>query len=142
MPHLLIVEAVFYPDIATLLSEGAETELRAANATYDTIQVPGAFEIPAAISLAHRSNRYDGFLALGCVIRGETTHYDYVCAESARGLNDLATQHHLCIGYGILTTENRQQAIVRADPQQKNKGATAASACLQMIALKERFSRD
>jgi 6,7-dimethyl-8-ribityllumazine synthase len=137
MTHILIVEATFYSHLAELLSSGAKDALKEAGVTYDIISVPGAFEIPAVISMAR--NHYDGFVALGCVIRGETTHYDYVCLESARGLNELAMTHHLAIGYGILTTENEQQAIIRADKKQKNKGKSAVEACLRMIEIKQQF---
>lgn len=139
MTHILIVEATFYADIAKMLAEGAKEALDKAGATYEFLQVPGAFEIPGAISMAAKSGKYDGFLALGCVIRGETTHYDYVCGESARGLNDLAVQQQLAIGYGILTTENGAQAMVRANKNQKNKGAGAAEACLRMVEIKRQF---
>lgn len=138
--RILIVEARFYEDIADLLVEGAEAALSAAGASIDRIQVPGAFEIPAAIGYA--LEEYDGFVALGCVIRGETSHYDYVCGESARALMDLAVQEGAAIGYGILTCENREQAVVRADPRQKDKGKDAAEACLRMIALRRRFEGD
>jgi 6,7-dimethyl-8-ribityllumazine synthase len=145
-PHILIVEARFYTDIADELARGAVAALERAGATYDRIQVPGAFEIPAAVGMAVRSMErhpdrrpYDGFVALGCVIRGETTHYDYVCQESARGLQDLACRHALAIGYGILTVENAEQAWARAKVERKNKGGDAAQACLDMIDLKRRF---
>ncbi|MFO1242767.1 MAG: 6,7-dimethyl-8-ribityllumazine synthase [Rickettsiales bacterium] len=139
MPHILIVSATFYRDLADALLKGCVAELEKVGATYEAITVPGAFEIPAAISMAHQTNKYDGYVALGCVIRGETTHYDYVCLESARGLNDLAVREHAAIGYGILTTENKHQALERALPDRGNKGAFAAHACLTMIALKEKF---
>jgi len=103
----------------------------------DLFEVPGAFEIPAAVRIAIASGRYQGYVALGCVIRGETTHYDYVCAESARGLNHLAIEHMAAIGYGILTVENREQAFVRAATTQGNKGRDAAEAALHMLALKK-----
>ena len=138
MPHILIIEARFYIDIADMLVDGAVEALTLAGATYERIAVPGAFEIPAAISLALKTGNYDGYVALGCVIRGETTHYDYVCLESARGLNDLALQG-AAIGYGIITTENDEQAYARADKKRKNKGADAAHACLAMVALKKQF---
>lgn len=144
--HVLIVEARFYQDIADELVRGAILELEAAGATYDRIAVPGALEIPAAIGFAIRSRdsdavprRFDGFVALGCVIRGQTSHYDIVCGESARGLQDLALGHALAIGNGILTVENRDQAWERADVARKNKGGAAARACLDMIALKRHF---
>jgi 6,7-dimethyl-8-ribityllumazine synthase len=138
-PHVLIVDARFYEDIANTLLKGAVAALKKAGVTHDHISVPGAFEIPAAIRFALDTGRYDGFVALGCVIRGQTTHYDYVCQESARGLNDLALQHKAAIGYGILTVENRKQAIQRASITQGNKGARAAEACLALIALKQQF---
>ena len=138
--RVLIVEARFYADLADAMVRGATETLKAAGATVDRIAVPGAFEIPAAIGFAARSgNGYDGYVALGCVIRGETTHYDYVCVESARGLQDLAVRDGLAIGYGILTCENADQAWARADVARKNKGGDAAAACLAMIALKRRF---
>ncbi|MDM7946344.1 6,7-dimethyl-8-ribityllumazine synthase [Oceanibaculum nanhaiense] len=139
MTHVLIVEARFYEDLADELVKGAMAALEAAGVTYDRIAVPGAFEIPAAIGYAAQGGKYAGYVALGCVIRGETTHYDYVCGESARGLQDLAIQRHLAIGYGILTCENGEQAWARASVAKKNKGKDAAEACLAMIELKQRF---
>jgi 6,7-dimethyl-8-ribityllumazine synthase len=145
-PHIMIAEARFYADIADELVAGAVEVLEAAGATYERFEVPGAFEIPAAIQYAIRSmdfyagrRRFDGYIALGCVIRGETSHYDYVCGESARKLQDLAVESTLALGYGILTVENDMQAWARASRQEKNKGADAAQACLQMLALKQQF---
>lgn len=140
-PRILIVEARFYEEIADELARGTIAALEAAGASYDRISVPGAIEIPAAIGLAARSPEggYDGYIALGCVIRGETSHYDYVCGESARGLQDLAVRDGFAIGYGILTCETGEQAWERAKVDRKNKGADAAEACLAMIALKRRF---
>lgn len=142
-PRILIVEARFYEDIADELAAGALAEIEARGAEADRLDVPGAFEIPGLISCAAEATRrgltqpgYDGYVALGCVIRGETSHYDYVCGESARGLMDLAVRERLAIGYGILTTENREQAWARADRAQKNKGKDVAGACLDMIARK------
>ncbi len=144
--HVLVVEARFYPDIADELLEGAIQALEAAGASHERLSVPGAFEIPAAIAMAVAGQRlaaphrpYDGFLALGCVIRGETTHYDYVCGESARGLMDLACREKIALGYGILTVENGQQAWARARVTEKNKGGDAARACLAMVELKRHF---
>ena len=125
IPHILIVEAPYYTDISVALKEGAEEYLAGEGVTFETVTVPGALEIPAAIKFAATSGSFDGFVALGCVIRGETTHYDYVCSESAHGLQVLAMTDGLCIGNGILTTENREQAWVRADRAQKNKGKDA-----------------
>ncbi len=140
-PHVLVVEARFYADIADALMKGATEALQAAGASYEPVAVPGALEIPAAIAMAvaaERANgrRFDGYIALGCVIRGETTHYDYVCGESARGLQTLAIDHALPIANGILTCENRDQAMDRALTDRRNKGGVAANACLEMIALK------
>lgn len=139
MSHVLIVQSRFYPDISDELVRGAATEIEAAMATSDMVEVPGAFEIPAAIRFAMESEKYDGFIALGCVIRGETTHYDYVCAESARALMELSVSRHAAIGYGILTVNTVEQAWTRADVAQGNKGAAAARACLTMIGLKQLF---
>ena len=140
-PHILLVEAPYYAHIAARLRQGAERVLAAAGATYEQISVPGAYEIPAAIGLVARaSHRFDGFVALGCVIRGETTHYDHICAESARGLQELAVRDGLAIGFGILTVENEAQALVRASPEQKDKGGEAVRACLAIVDLKRRLA--
>jgi len=138
-PHILIVEAPYYTHISAELAKGAIAALEAAQATHERVSVPGAFEIPAAIRFAATTKRYDGFVALGCVIRGETTHYDYVCGESARGLQNLALEGGLAIGFGILTVENEAQALARAAVDKRNKGGEAARACLAMVALKRRF---
>ena len=140
-PHLLVVRAPFYQDIIAELTRGAVQALDAAGATYEIIDVPGAFEIPAAIAMAEASatKSYDGYVALGCVIRGETSHYDYVCGESARGLQELAFRDRLAIGFGVLTCENGEQAWARAYVDRKNKGAEVAHAALRMIALKQEF---
>jgi 6,7-dimethyl-8-ribityllumazine synthase len=145
-PHILIVEARFYEEISDELAKGAVAALKKAGVTYDRLAVPGAFEIPAAIRMAIRAmhfhphrRRYDGYVALGCVIRGETTHYDYVCQESARGLQNLALEFTLALGYGILTVENESQAWERARVDRKDKGGDAALACLAMIEAKRQF---
>ena len=139
--RILIVEAPYYAHIAVELRRGAERALAMAGATHERVQVPGAFEIPAAIGFAARaSDRFDGFVALGCVIRGETTHYDHICAESARGLQDLATRDGLAIGYGILTVENEAQALARASPDGRDHGGAAARACLAMVELNRRLA--
>ena len=137
MPHLLIVEARFYAELADALLDGARHALDAAGATHDTITVPGALEIPGAVSLA--AERYDGFVALGTVIRGETYHFEVVASESARGLMAL-TLDGLAIGNGILTVENDVQAWARARRSEKDKGGEAAKAALAMIALRTRFA--
>jgi 6,7-dimethyl-8-ribityllumazine synthase len=144
-PHLLLIEAPYYAHIAALLREGAERAVAAAGATCEIASVPGAFEIPAAIALAAKAGeRFDGFVGLGCVIRGETTHYDHICAETARSLQDLAVRDGLAIGYGILTVENEAQALVRATPAThqtggRDKGGEAVRACLALVELKRRF---
>lgn len=135
---LLIVVAPYYKDIADDLVSGAKAEIEAAGATWDLVEVPGALEIPPAISLADRQSNFDGFVALGCVIRGETTHYETVCNDSSRGLMLLGLQG-LAIGNGILTVENRTQAVVRADPVDQNKGGGAAAAALHLVALRRKW---
>lgn len=143
-PHLLIIESPYYQDITDELIRGAIEVLDKAGATHERISVPGAFEIPAAIRFAADATeagtkRYDGYIALGCVIRGETSHYDYVCGESARGLQDLAIKDRLAIGYGVLTVENRDQAWARASVDDGNKGGFVAGVALRMIELKQQF---
>ncbi|MBK1636027.1 6,7-dimethyl-8-ribityllumazine synthase [Rhodovulum adriaticum] len=135
---LLIAVAPFYRDIADMLIAGAQAKLEAAGVTHDLIEVPGALELPTAIGLAHRMSNYDGFVALGCVIRGETTHYETVCNDSSRGLTLLGLQGAL-IGNGILTVENHEQAVCRADPADMDKGGGAAAAALHLIALARRW---
>lgn len=137
---LLIVISPYYKDIADNMLAGAKAEIEAAGATCDVIEVPGALEIPTAIGIAERMSNYDGYVALGCVIRGETTHYDTVCNDSSRALQLLGLQG-LCIGNGILTVENNEQAAVRADPDDQNKGGGAAAAALHLIALTRKWGR-
>ena len=142
-PHLLLVEAPYYRHIAALMREGAERALGAAGATFETLQVPGAFEIPGAIGMAAKAaGKFDGFIALGCVIRGETTHYDHICEETAHWLQVLAVQEGLPIGYGILTCENEAQALARAasGDNGRDHGGAAARACLAMVEVKRRFA--
>jgi len=138
-PHVLIVEARFYEPISDLLLAGATRALEAAGASFETVTVPGALEIPAAIRIALDCGRFDAFVALGCVIRGETSHYDIVAGESARGLMDLALQRDALIGNGILTTDSGAQAHVRADPEGKDKGGAAARSALALWRLKARL---
>jgi 6,7-dimethyl-8-ribityllumazine synthase len=135
---LLIVVAPYYKDIADNMVAGAKAEIEAVGGTWDLIEVPGALEIPTAIGIAERMSNFDGYVALGCVIRGETTHYDTVCNDSSRGITLLGLQG-LCIGNGILTVENRHQAEVRADPADQNKGGGAAAAALHLIALARKW---
>lgn len=145
-PHVMIVEAPFYPEISGQLVQGAVAALDNAGASHEVFQVPGAFEIPTAIAISVRSmdhyearRRFDGYVALGCVIRGETTHYDHVVEAAMGGLQEVAVQHCLAVGAGILTVENREQAIVRAAVDKGNKGGAAALTCLRMIGLKAEF---
>ena len=141
---LLIVEARFYDDLADALLDGAKAALDEAGAKYDVVTVPGALEIPAVISFAldaaeGEGAEYDGYVALGTVIRGETHHFDIVANESARALMDLSVQEAICVGNGILTTENDEQAWTRARRTEGDKGGFAARAALTMIAVKKRL---
>jgi len=143
-PKLLIVEARFYDDLADALLEGARAALDEAGAKYDVVTVPGALEIPAVISLAldaeaDGGTAYDGFVALGTVIRGETYHFEIVANESARALMDLSVQESICIGNGILTTENDEQAWARARKSEGDKGGFAARAALTMIDVRKKL---
>ena len=144
-PHFLIVEARFYEDIADELLSGAVAAIENAGARFDKISVPGCLEIPAAIAMAiyaaeDGGTDYDGFVALGCVIRGETSHYDIVAGESARALMDLAIDECLALGNGIITCETSEQAWVRARVSEKNKGGGAAEAALAMAALRNKLT--
>lgn len=135
---LLIVVAPFYREIADQMIKGATAEIEAAGGSYEIAEVPGALEIPTAIGIAERLSNFDGYVALGCVIRGETTHYDTVCNDSSRAITLLGLQG-LCIGNGILTVENADQAEARANPEKMNKGAGAASAALHLVALTRKW---
>jgi 6,7-dimethyl-8-ribityllumazine synthase len=144
--HILIVEARFYEDLADELARGAIAAIEARGATWERVAVPGVLEIPAAVkfaldAMAHGgvTKSYDGFVTLGCVIRGETTHYDIVSNESARALMDLSVSRSLALGNGIQTVENGAQAWARAKVDEKNKGGGAANACLDMIELKRKL---
>jgi len=143
-PRLLIIEARFYDDLSDALLDGAKAALDAAGASYDVVTVPGALEIPAVVSFALDAAEeggadYDGFVALGCVIRGETYHFDIVANESCRALMDLAVEESLAVGNGILTVENEAQAWARARRSEGDKGGFAARAALTMIALRDRL---
>lgn len=137
--RVLIVEARFYEALADELVAGALAELARHGVVGERLGVPGAFEIPGAIAVAADSGRFHGYIGLGCVIRGETSHYDYVCGESARGLMDLTVHRRLAVGYGILTVETEAQAWARARRTEGDKGADAAYAALSMMALRHRF---
>ena len=143
-PSVLIVESRFYEHIADALLDGASAALEKGGARFDRVSVPGALEIPTAIGLAARAGEaggvaYDGYVALGCVIRGETFHFEIVALESARGLSFLGLERGLCVGNGILTVENEAQALVRAKRAEGDKGGDAARACLALIELSQRL---
>ena len=139
MAHVLLAEARFYAHLNDMLLGGARAALEAAGHTHETITVPGALELPAAIALAAENGRFDAFVALGVVIRGETFHFEIVAGESARGLMAL-TLDGLAVGNGILTVENEAQAVARADPRQADKGGDAARAALALLEIKSRFA--
>jgi 6,7-dimethyl-8-ribityllumazine synthase len=137
--RFIIAEARFYDDIGDMLLAGAKAALEGAGAAFDVIQVPGALELPAAVRMATRNGRYAGAVALGCVIRGETYHFEIVAGESSRALMDLTVAHELPLGNGVLTVENEAQAIERADPARGDKGGDAARAALALYSLKQQF---
>ncbi|MAC77614.1 MAG: 6,7-dimethyl-8-ribityllumazine synthase [Rhodobacteraceae bacterium] len=137
-PKVLIVVAPYYKDIADNLIAGAKAEIEAVGGTWEVAEVPGSLEVPTAIGMAARLCDFDAYVALGCVIRGETTHYDTVCNDSSRAIQLMGLQG-LCIGNGILTVENRDQAVVRADPKDQNKGGGAAAAALHLLALSRKW---
>jgi len=139
MARFLIVEARFYDHLNDMLVAGASAALEAAGHDVDVLTVPGALEIPGAIALASESGQYDGYVGIGVVIRGETYHFEIVAGESARGIMAL-TMDGMAIGNGILTVENEDQALVRADPNQKDKGGEAAQAAMALLKLQERFA--
>ena len=139
MSKFLIIEARFYDHLNDMLVAGAKAALKAAGHQVEVITVPGALEIPGAIALADEGGQYDGYVAIGVVIRGETYHFEIVAGESARGIMAL-TMDGVAIGNGILTVENEEQALVRADPAQKDKGGEAAKAAMALLALKEKFA--
>jgi 6,7-dimethyl-8-ribityllumazine synthase len=145
-PYILVINARFYEDVADELVKGAVAAIEAVDGTHLIVEVPGAFEIPAALRMAVRSmelvggrRRFDGFILLGCVVRGETDHYDHVCREAIHGINDLAVQYSLAVGMGILTCETKDQAMTRASTSSGNKGGQAAAAALKMIDVKRGF---
>ncbi len=139
---ILVIEARYYEAISDALLEGALDVLQKARAEITKVTVPGALEVPHVIAYAEAAKKggYDGYIALGCVIRGETTHYDYVCGESARALMDLAVNQQLAIGNGIITVENEDQAWARAQKDKKDKGGFAANAVLKMIKIRQELS--
>jgi len=136
--RVLVLDSRFYGDIADQLVAGAAAALDAAPEAprHERISVPGAFELPAALAMAIRSGRYDGFVALGCVIRGETSHYEHVCTACAGGLATLSARHGIALGFGVITAGTRDQAWERASVERRNCGAAAARACLAMMAVR------
>lgn len=145
-PRVLIVEGRFYEEIADEMAAGAIARLDAAGFEYERLPVPGVFEVPGAIRMALKSmeahsssSTYAGYLALGCVIRGETDHYDHVCREASRALMNLAIDYTIALGFGILTCETMEQAVERASIERKNKGGDVAEACLRMMEVKRHF---
>lgn len=140
-PHILIVEARFYAEISDFLAKGAVRALEIAGATYERVAVPGALEAPAAVKIASETGKFDAYVVLGCVLRGQTSHYDIVCNESARGLTWLTIDPGLAIGNGILTCETEEQALERADPARMDKGGGAANAALALLDVKARLAR-
>jgi 6,7-dimethyl-8-ribityllumazine synthase len=145
-PYLLVIDSAYYPEVSEELVKGALAEIGKSGGTYTRVSVPGAFEIPGAIRMAVRSlelvggrRRFDGYVALGCVIRGETSHYDHVCQEVTRGLMDIALNFSVAVGNGVLTCENKEQAMIRANPEQGNKGGFAAGAAIRMIDVKRQI---
>lgn len=147
--HILVAESNFYPEISDQLIAGAELTLREQGATWETLRVPGALEIPQALAIAIEAGMFSetapapfhGFVALGCVIRGETSHYDIVAGESARELMTLAAAHCIPMGNGILTVENKEQAVARASVSGRNKGGAAVEACLEVLRIKRDFAK-
>jgi 6,7-dimethyl-8-ribityllumazine synthase len=142
MKQILVLASLYYREIGEMLIVGATDAIDAAGHPLQLLVVPGALEIPVAASIAHASGRYAGYVALGCVLRGETTHYDTVAQESARGLMDFAMRTQSPVGNGILTCETMEQAQVRADTAQGNKGWHAASACIQLMTLRQTLGLD
>lgn len=138
-PHILIIEARFYEDISDMLLGGAVEEIEAAGCTYERLEVPGALEMPLAMKYACETGGYDAVVALGAVIRGETTHYDIVSEDSCRGLMQISLEYTMPFGNGIQTCENREQTAARADKNQKNKGGGAARAALRMLEIENQM---
>ncbi len=139
LAHVLIVTSRYYEEIAREIEASVMDALRDADFTYEVIEVPGAFEVPGAIRMAIETDEFDGFVGLGCVIRGETSHYDHVCAETARAMMDISMSGSP-VGFGILTCENKEQAWVRADRAQKDKGREVADAVITMVRLNQHFA--
>jgi 6,7-dimethyl-8-ribityllumazine synthase len=137
-PHLLMIRAPYYTEVVDGMTTGAERILRESGATFDTLDVAGAFELPQAIRIAMRgTQRFDGFVALGCIVRGGTDHYDHICRETMAGLMQVALQFGIALGSGLLTVHSIEQAVARSGPDGHNKGAEAAAAALlQIVAMR------
>lgn len=140
MPHLLVIEARYYNEINDNMLKGIEKAFQDAGATYDITAVPGSYELPVALNFARQTNKYDGYVLIGCVIRGATSHYDHICDSVFQTVQDLAVAYNLALGQGILTCENYDQAFERADPNNMNYGGKAAKAALTMIELKKKLA--
>jgi 6,7-dimethyl-8-ribityllumazine synthase len=141
MPKVLIIEARFYDHIADGLLAGAKAALEKGGATCEVLTVPGIYELPAALEMAVASGRgYDGYVTLGCAIRGETDHYHHICAACVTGLSELAVAHRLALGNGVLTVHNEAQALARSEPSRKDIGGQAGRACLRMMELRRRMA--
>lgn len=139
MSKIAIITARYYESILNEMERGVIAELDSSGYAYEIIEAPGAFELPLATKITWESGKFDGIIALGCVIRGDTTHYDYVCSECSRGLMNLSINHNIPLGFGVLTVENYEQAWERAQINRKNKGGEAAKACLKMISLMKKY---
>ena len=137
--HVLVLEARYYEPINDDLIAGVDRALKEGGATYEVVSVPGSYELPAALEMAHATGRFDGYVVLGCVIRGATSHYDLICEAISHKFQDQATAHKLALGFGVLTCENYEQAEERADKDRKDYGGHAAKAALRMIALRKQF---
>lgn len=140
MPHLLVIEARYYNEINDNMLEGIGKVFKEAGATHEVMAVPGSYELPVALNFARQAKIYDGYVLVGCVIRGATTHYDHICDSVFQTVQDLAVTHNLALGQGILTCENYDQAFERADPNNMNYGGKAAKAALTMIQLKQKLA--
>ncbi len=138
--RVLIVEARFYADIADMMFEAAADVLKKSAVAFDRVSVPGSFELAPAIAMAAQTGKYDGYLALGCVIKGETNHFELVCNEAARAIQNLSVERQLPIGFGLITAYNDDQALMRARVDGENYGGRAAAACLRMMELKSKFA--
>lgn len=139
-PRVLVIQAPYYADVVGGMVDGALAILAGIGAEAEVVDVAGAFELPAALRLAVRTGRYDGFLVFGCVVKGETDHYDHICREACRGVMDITVETAAPVGFGLLTVHSIEQAIARSSPDRHNKGVEAANAMIGQIALTRRFA--